>query len=134
MRKTSSLMIVCTALWSTNADAENWVKTPPNSTGMTALYDTDSVYVKKSENFVYVITCGDLACTTRSPDELFGPQLARVNCVVKTISYSDRGRWGDPSHESKVPYSMSDNEYQPETDAAMTVRAMCIQKATWPRR
>jgi hypothetical protein len=133
MRKIIWLTIACGTLWSTGVLAANWVKTPPNSTGMTAVYDADSVYVKSSDGLVYAMTCMDMACTTRSPDELFGPQLERVNCAVKSISYSDRGQWSIPALQSKTPYSMDDNEYQPETDAAMTVSAMCAHKASWPK-
>jgi hypothetical protein len=133
LHKTISLVAVFSALYSTAAIAENWVKTPPNSTGMTAMYDADSVYLKASTRIIYVTTCGDVTCTTRNPSELFGPESDRVNCADKTLSHLQDGDWSIPSRPSKEEYALKDNEYAPGTDAAMIVNTMCARESSWPR-
>jgi hypothetical protein len=124
--------LVLSALFSTPALATNWVKTPPNSTGMTAMYDADSAYLEMSTGLVYVTTCGDEACVTRTPGDLFGPRKERVDCATRSIANFDGQRWGAPFLPGDE-YSMNDNEYRPETDAAMTVQAMCSNKDSWPK-
>jgi len=127
------LSVLGPTLFSTNAIAGHWVKTTPNSTGMTTMYDAESVYLESATGLVYVTTCDDDACVARAPGALFGPTQARVDCAARSISYLGKRGWGAPAHEGKE-YSTNDNEYQPETSAAMTVEAMCSQKDSWPSR
>ncbi len=133
-RRTLLLAAVSSALASTAAMAATWVSTPPNASGMTELYDVDSVYMKASTRMIYVTTCDDVKCTTSSPGELFGPTATLVNCADRSVSYAQGDGWGAPAHESKTSVAMNDDEYAPGTSAAMTVDAMCARENSWPKR
>ena len=134
MKKLMVWVVAGGTFWSSCAFAENWVVTQPNLHGMTAMYDADSAYVRVSDHLIYSLTCMDQACTLKSRNELFGPQLIRVNCVARSFSNLDNGRWGVPSYPSKHPYSFKTNEYDPESSAGLQVSALCAHKTSWPRR
>ena len=132
MRKQLLFASVLVAFSATSALAENWV-TIQSATGLTTMYDADSVYAQTSTGLIYLMSCNDEKCEAGNATQHTSQE--RYDCAARTVAFYIDGRgWGVPNRQASNEYLAADNEYLPGTSVAITLAAVCAKKESWPKR
>jgi hypothetical protein len=128
MRWTGLALASLAAMSAVAASAETWVGTPANKYGMVVQYDADSVYTQGG--LIYAIVCNESACTGGQ-----SRSQVRVDCTARTFaSLLGGAEWGPPKTRADNDYLAGENQYLPDTTAAMTIDALCAKQGAWPKR